>query len=1006
MSVVQAVYSFLPWLRHGLGAQITSSGPQRPQINVNLQLVGDKLGGGTLTVPVTQTVDLYGPGDVQGIDSRVVIRVEPRDWTTNYEPNYLPHIEFYDEDFPWRYTPGPNNGEQLLPWLTLVVLEEEVEFKDNKTLPGQPLPTITVANVNLLPDPADLWAWAHVHVNRDLAPVDTQYFSTDTPAVLNKFESTINSNPDLAHSRIVCPRKLRPNAAYHAFLIPTFETGRLTGLKLPTNTIANATTSAWANYPNRPRTAEFPVFFRWYFRTGGPGDFEELVRLLKPKRPNPQVGVRDMDMQTPGAGLPGFADPLLKLGGALRIPRKPTDPDLDAWEQPDPHPFQLALANFINLADDYAHQQVPDPVITAPLYGCWHALMRRLLQERDLSPITPTDNWFHELNLDPRYRVPAGFGTGVVQQNQEEFMQAAWEQVGDILEANRRIRLALLAREVAFRWFEQHLRPLQSANADGAFALTGPVHRRITKDGKTVHYTESISHLSTTAVSAAFRRITRPRSRLMKSLKFNANAKPDNLLTRMGTGIVTAAPPKAPTKGLLTVAEMAKQFPLLSEECWKIKLPECANLKFTPPDKDNRFQCEKDQKELPNSDSARFKKAREEQCVLIRGGLDSGREPPPIGIDIPQVCETVVATLNPLQTIPDRLGLTIHFPPHLGITEQFQEAMAYPRIDKPMYGPLKDISSDLFLPNFHLIEQNSITLLETNQKFIEAYMVGLNHEFARELLWREYPTDQRGSYFRQFWSVEGFLGYNDLTPEERKEKLYDIPPLHLWSRLSKLGEHDNRELNPGDNEQELVLVIRGELLKRYPNIVVYAQAAKWQTKADGSIDNTLPREIEDLSGLTPDQLKHLPRDKARTPLYEAKVAPDVTFLGFDLTAAEAQGDPGTQPTDKPGWFFMLKERPGEPRFGLDEQLNPTMQTVNDLSWKSILPALQDGDYLPASGLASFTLAEPPTTDEQKHGQFEEDNQIRVQALSSARWAYLLLQSPVMMAVHATEMLPK
>jgi hypothetical protein len=159
MSVVQAVYSFLPWLRHGLGAQITSSGPQRPQIKVNLQLVGDNLGGGTSTVPVTQTVDLYGPGDVQGIDSRVVIRVEPRDLTMNYEPNYLPHIEFYDEDYPWRYTPGPNDGEQLLPWLTLVVLEVEVEFKDNKTLPGQPLPTITVANLNLLPDPAGLWAW-------------------------------------------------------------------------------------------------------------------------------------------------------------------------------------------------------------------------------------------------------------------------------------------------------------------------------------------------------------------------------------------------------------------------------------------------------------------------------------------------------------------------------------------------------------------------------------------------------------------------------------------------------------------------------------------------------------------------------------------------------------------------------------------------------------------------------------------------------------------------------
>ena len=83
--------------------------------------------------------------------------------------------------------------------------------------------------------------------------------------------------------------------------------------------------------------------------------------------------------------------------------------------------------------------------------------------------------------------------------------------------------------------------------------------------------------------------------------------------------------------------------------------------------------------------------------------------------------------------------------------------MAYPVFDMPMYAPLRDLSDELLIPNVNLIENNSITLLETNQKFIEAYMVGLNHEFARELLWREYPTDQRGSYFRQFWDVSSVL---------------------------------------------------------------------------------------------------------------------------------------------------------------------------------------------------------------------------------------------------------
>ena len=68
-------------------------------------------------------------------------------------------------------------------------------------------------------------------------------------------------------------------------------------------------------------------------------------------------------------------------------------------------------------------------------------------------------------------------------------------------------------------------------------------------------------------------------------------------------------------------------------------------------------------------------------------------------------------------------------------------------------------------PNINLIPPNSITLVETNQRFIESYMVGLNHEFARKLLWREYPTDQRGSYFRQFWDVKG-IEIHDLALED------------------------------------------------------------------------------------------------------------------------------------------------------------------------------------------------------------------------------------------------
>ena len=121
------------------------------------------------------------------------------------------------------------------------------------------------------------------------------------------------------------------------------------------------------------------------------------------------------------------------------------------------------------------------------------------------------------------------------------------------------------------------------------------------------------------------------------------------------------------------------------------------------------------------------------------------------------------------------------------IGDDFNEVMAYPKIDLPMYKPLATNSVERLLPNINLIAHNSITLIETNQRFIEAYMVGLNHEFARKLLWREYPTDQRGSYFRQFWAVDSYIDSEGLSHDALQEKLYDIPEIHRWPLDSNLG---------------------------------------------------------------------------------------------------------------------------------------------------------------------------------------------------------------------------
>ena len=106
----------------------------RATVAVNLKITGAGAVGRRVArrSRCTRSIQLYGPGDVVGIDRRAIVRTDPRDWITNAEPNYLAHIEFYDEDLPWRYTPAAPSGDglRLRPWIALVVLEEDEEFED------------------------------------------------------------------------------------------------------------------------------------------------------------------------------------------------------------------------------------------------------------------------------------------------------------------------------------------------------------------------------------------------------------------------------------------------------------------------------------------------------------------------------------------------------------------------------------------------------------------------------------------------------------------------------------------------------------------------------------------------------------------------------------------------------------------------------------------------------------------------------------------------------------
>ena len=136
MSDALSTYSFLPWLRQGIANQIQSgSSTLRAEIPVQLTLKGEGISPTPLTAAINKSIQVYGPGDVVGIEPRAIVKVEPRHWITNFEPNYLPYIEFYDEDFPWRYTPAAPDlaNHRLTPWIMLVVMTE-AEFTEGKNI--------------------------------------------------------------------------------------------------------------------------------------------------------------------------------------------------------------------------------------------------------------------------------------------------------------------------------------------------------------------------------------------------------------------------------------------------------------------------------------------------------------------------------------------------------------------------------------------------------------------------------------------------------------------------------------------------------------------------------------------------------------------------------------------------------------------------------------------------------------------------------------------------------
>jgi hypothetical protein len=854
-----------------------------------------------------------------------------------------------------------------------------------------------------LPDPAESWAWAHAQIAGDVT-------AAQLPSVLA-------SAPERTLARLVCPRRLEANRRYLACVVPTFSVGVKAGLgqDLTEDDIGpNARlTLAWTPQSG---ALTLPVYYHWEFATGERGDFEALVGLLERRRFPPEVGMRAMDISAPGP--PALAAEatggvrVLGLEGALTSPSSRRT----SWEAVAQAQFQSALRTLLDAAESVTVDDDPgDAVLGPPTYGRWHAA-RRTVPGPGERP-----RWLGDLNLDPRERAVAGFGTRVVRDQQEQLMASAWRQVGDVERANALLRQAQLAREVARSVLRRHVEPLR---AQSLFLLTGPVHAKVLAGQTTVLARVRRSRLPNAVTAPAYRRVTRPRGPALAPLA-SATRPGEDLLTRLDagrleletvpeapSGIVTpeAADPgvRGPLVQVATVDAQTLQtttvrpdFGLQLGDALGIGTvaptptiditPVPGRLGPTPPvfrpdlfrgetpavpgpspavgrfnDHDDHERADASAlvaepelvgERVADTDSIEaFRQALVAHQELV--AVEPEPEPAEQSLALEEMPSTLTKALDPERTVVagvhSRLDVAaIDWEPD----DPLEPVMAAPVFPQPTYEALRDLSQELLLPGLEHVPPNSIGLLETNPRFVEAYMVGLNHEMGRELLWRGYPTDQRGTYFSRFWDRTGPAGGGSpaRTPP-------DIPPIHEWDRGVPLGQN----LEDADGGF-LVLLVRGELLRRYPTATISAARAKLVGGRREIADGTAAEE--------------------RFPLFRGTLRPDVTFLGFQLREEDARGD-GT--AAKPGWWFVLQEHPTEPRFGLDETTTVTTPTKpSELAWPHVRTT--------ASGHIDHGRTKAEVTFLSSIGGVPWDGH-------AADLAELTLQQPVRVAIHASDML--
>ena len=343
---------------------------------------------------------------------------------------------------------------------------------------------------------------------------------------------------------------------------------------------------------------------------------------------------------------------------------------------------------------------------------------------------------------------------------QAELLAAAWDQAGDLREVNDVLNRGRLAVEVG----RSQLRRFGALDDATLLATTARVHPFVIDRGKTVaRRLHDIAVVPNGLMSPAYLRATRPSGTMAR---FTARPAVAPLASRVAQAFFEASAP-APERddAYEKCAEFGRDF-----------IPAGAHT------------------------LAAIAARRRRRRAIGRTARAPARVVTTSADDVRGLAGVVRDEFDPLVSV--RAGLLQRIG---GLGEDAlgpglpTRVVVGPEFTDPLFPRLLALDPELAVPGIGDFGLNRVRLLEVNEGFVAAFLVGANHEWAREALWAEFPASLAATVFSRFW--------------EHLDGARDIPlDIHDWPESSQL------EANVGGAGTSTVVFVRGDLIRRYPSV--------------------------------------------------------------------------------------------------------------------------------------------------------------------------------------------